>query len=103
MLRILSISVMPAFAVLLASCHDDDTPTSNRSNRWTFTSTLSSTEGADACIAAPPGGSVRYPQLVTSTDSSIRIQNVVLEEGAPVFTGTVAGNTFTASADRSFD
>ena len=103
MVKILFVYVLAAIGVLLTSCNDHESPTQSRASAtWTMTSTLSSAEGTDACIPAPAGGPVSFPQFVDINGSSIRISNVVCDD-CFVLNGTITGDAFTASADTSFD
>jgi hypothetical protein len=104
MLKVLSISVMTAFALLVASCNDHDSPTAPRGEgTWAMTATLSSADGSDGCISAPSGGAVTFPQIIIINGSSIRVGNSAGCDDCPVFAGTLSGDSFTATSDRSFD
>jgi hypothetical protein len=104
MVKILSISVMTAFTLLVASCNDHDSPTAPRGEGiWAMTVTLSSADGADGCIQAPPSGSSSFPQSIIINGSSIRFANVAPCDDCPFWTGTLSGDSFTATSDRSFD
>jgi hypothetical protein len=104
MFKTMAISAIAAFALLVTSCNNHDSPTaSHGSGTWTLTSTVSSTDGTDGCIQAPTGGATPSPRQIIINGSSIRFLNVAFCEDCPVFNGTLSGDAFTASADISFD
>jgi hypothetical protein len=104
MLKFLSISTLAVSAMFLVSCNNHDSPTAPRGEGvWTVTETLSSADGADGCIQAPPSGSTTFPQRVIINGSSIRFTNVAPCDDCPFWTGTLSGEAFTATSDRSFD
>jgi hypothetical protein len=100
----MAILMLAVSTVLLTSCNNHDSPTAPRRNgTWTITSTVSSTEGTDGCIQAPAGGGTTFPQLIIINGSSIGVTNVASCDDCPSWSGTLSGDAFTATSDRSFD
>jgi len=104
MLKFLSIPMLAVSAMLLVSCNNHDSPTAPRGEGvWTVTATLTSADGADGCIPAPSAGGSTFPQRVIINGSSIRFTNAAPCDDCPFWTGTLSGEAFTATSDRSFD